>query len=307
MQPSTTVETSLPTYPAALSATFSVPHQTTAGSMRPLFPDVATRSTATAAPGVCAPLTAAQEETLLRHLPMVRFVARSIAERLPQHVELEELVGAGTLGLVDAVRKFSPLKNVQFRSYAQFRVRGAILDSLRSLDWSPRELRRQSRQLAEVKRQLEGRLGRPPQEGEVALAMNLSLRELQELAGQLRGLEIASLNADLGHDSGEEEMTLLPGDERENPLTQYLDGEARERLAEAIAELPERERTVVTLYYYEELTMREIGSVLGIVESRVSQLNHAAMKRLRRSLADISVSGRKPVAMRGDARSSRAC
>ena len=237
-------------------------------------------------------LSAEQEQLLLEHLPIVRHVARAIHERLPQHVELEELVGAGTLGLLDAVRKFNPGKGVQFRSYAQFRMRGAILDSLRSLDWSPRELRRKGRTLAEAARSLQMQLGRSPQDAEVAAAMGVSLHELQQLQAQLKGLEMVALHTERsGEDGGEEELMALPAKESENPLTQCLDAEARERLIAAIEKLPERERLVMTLRYYEELTMKEIGVVLGVVESRVSQIHHDALRRLRSALADLRAGG----------------
>ncbi len=237
--------------------------------------------------GVSEPMTAAQEQLLLEHLPIVRYVARSMHERLPKHVELEELVSAGTLGLVDAARKFDPVKNVQFRSYAQFRIRGAILDSMRSLDWSPRELRRKGRAREEAMRTLQSRLGRPAQDAEVAAEMGLSLEELQQLAGQLKGLEVATLHAERGEDGGEEELAFLPAKESENPLLQCLEGEARRKLIAAIDALGERERLVMTLYYFEEMTMKEIGLVLGVVESRVSQIHGIALGRLRSLLADL--------------------
>ena len=132
-------------------------------------------------------LTAEQERVLLEHLPVVRFLARRIHERLPQHVDIEDLVSAGVVGLMDAFAKFDPDKKVQFRSYAQFRIRGAILDSLRTLDWSPRELRRKGRAVEEAIRVLTARLGRPPGEGEVAAEMGLSLEEYQQLLGDLKG------------------------------------------------------------------------------------------------------------------------
>ena len=232
-------------------------------------------------------LTAAQEALVLEHYSVVRHIARSIHERLPQHVELEELVGAGTLGLVDAARKFDGAKNVQFRSYAQFRVRGAILDSLRSLDWSPRELRRKARAIEDARRLLEGRLGRLPQESELAAELGFSLLHLQQLVGELKGLEIGTLHAERGEHSGEEELAFLPARETDCPLFRCLEGEARQRLAAAIDCLPERERLVMTLYYFEEMTMKEIGVLLGVVESRVSQIHHVTLGRLRRELADV--------------------
>ena len=240
-----------------------------------------------------APLEPEQERLLIEHLPAVRYIARSIHERVPQHVELEELISAGTLGLLDAVRRFNPDKSVQFRSYAQFRIRGAILDSLRSLDWSPRELRRKGRMLAEAGRTLRAQLQRPPVDTELAATLDMPLAELQSLTARLRGLEIGSLHEERGEDSGEEELSFLPAKESENPLFQCLQGEARRRLAEAITALPERERCVMTLYYFEEKTMKEIGLVLGVVESRVSQIHHLTLKRLRSGLQDLG--GRRKV------------
>ncbi len=234
-----------------------------------------------------AGLSAAQERLVLEHLPVVRHVARQVHEKLPQHIELDELIGAGTLGLVDAARKYDESKNVQFRSYAQFRVRGAILDSLRSLDWGPRELRRKGRAMEEATRALQARLGRPPQDAEVAAEMGIALLQLQQLAGEIKGLDIAALNADRGDEGGEEELAFVPAKESENPLFQCLDREARRRLIGAIDELGERERAVMRLYYFEEMTMREIGGVLGVVESRVSQIHSLALRRLRGLLADL--------------------
>ncbi len=242
-----------------------------------------------------AGLTAEQEQLVLEHLPVVRYVARQLADRLPQHVELDELVGAGTLGLLDAARKYNAGKGVQFRSYAQFRIRGAILDSLRSLDWSPRELRRKGRAMENAASLLQARLGRPPQDAEVAAEMGLTLGHFQQLQGQLKGLDITALNAERGEDSGDEELSFIPAKESENPLFQCLEGEARRRLAEAIEALGERERLVLSLYYFEELTMREIGTVLGVVESRVSQIHTLALNRLRPLLADLRGRRAKPL------------
>jgi RNA polymerase sigma factor FliA len=225
-----------------------------------------------------------RERQLMEHLPMVRYIARRIHERLPQHVEMDDLVSAGVFGLIDAFNKFDHTKQVQFKSYAQFRVRGAILDSLRELDWSPRELRRKGRAVEEAIRTLTQRVGRAPQEAEIAKEMKLPLHEFQLLLGDLKGLEIGSLHAERSEDSGEEELAFLPTSPEEDPLFRCLQGEMRQRLIDAIEELPEKERLVLTLYYYEELTMKEIGLTLGVVESRVSQIHSAAVLRLRAAL-----------------------
>jgi RNA polymerase sigma factor for flagellar operon FliA len=232
--------------------------------------------------GIAAP---ERDRLLLEHLPTVRYLARRIHERLPQHVELEDLISAGVVGLIDAFSKFDHNKKVQFKSYAQFRIRGAILDSLRTLDWSPRELRRKGRAVEEAIRATTQRLGRAPAEQEIATEMGLMLSEFQQLLGDLKGLEIGSLHVERTEDSGDQELAYIPGSPEEDPLFRCLKGEMKQRLADAIEELPERERLVLTLYYYEELTMKEIGLTLGVVESRVSQIHSAAVLRLRVALA----------------------
>jgi RNA polymerase sigma factor for flagellar operon FliA len=221
-------------------------------------------------------LSGEQERVLLEHLPIVRFLARRIHERLPQHVEIEDLVSAGVVGLMDAFAKFDPAKKVQFRSYAQFRILGAILDSLRTLDWSPRELRRKGRAVEEAIRVLTARLGHAPGEAEVAAELGQSLDEYQQLLGDLKGLEIGTLHLERNEDSGEEELTYIPGRPEEDPLFRCL---------------PDRERLVMTLYYYEEMTMREIGLALGVVESRVSQVHASAVVHLRAALKDLAARG----------------
>jgi RNA polymerase sigma factor for flagellar operon FliA len=241
--------------------------------------------------GMPPALTTEQERVLLEHLPIVRFLARRIHERLPQHVDIEDLVSAGVVGLMDAFAKFDPEKKVQFRSYAQFRIRGAILDSLRTLDWSPRELRRKGRAVEEAIRMLTARMGHAPGEAEIALEMGISLEEYQQLLGDLKGLEIGTLHLERNENSGEEELAYVPGRPEEDPLFQCLRGELEERLAGAIADLPDRERLVMTLYYFEEMTMREIGLALGVVESRVSQMHASAVVHLRAALRDLAARG----------------
>jgi RNA polymerase sigma factor FliA len=226
-------------------------------------------------------LTADQERVMTEHLPMVRLVARRIHERLPQHVPIEDLYSAGVLGLLDAFGRFDRSKQVLFRTYAQFRIRGAILDSLRTLDWSPRELRRKARAVEQAIQMLTGELSRSPTDTEIAQKLNIPLATYQQLLGELKGLEIGSLHAGRSEDSDEEELDLIPGRPEDDPLFRYLDGEMRERLTKAIEDLPERERLVMTLYYYEEATMKEIGLILGVVESRVSQIHASAVLHLR--------------------------
>jgi len=209
-------------------------------------------------------------------------------------VELDDLISAGVVGLIDAFSKFDHSKQVQFKSYAQFRIRGAILDSLRSLDWSPRELRRKGRAVEEAIRTVTQVLGRAPGDEEIAREMKLNLSDYQTLLGDLKGLEVGSLHAERSEDSGDEEIAYVPGSPEEDPLFICMKGEMKQLLADAIDELPEKERLVLTLYYFEELTMKEIGVTLGVVESRVSQIHSSAVLRLRSALGAPKAQAKKP-------------
>ena len=239
-------------------------------------------------------LTAEQEKLMIENLPIVRFIARRIHERLPQHVPIEDLYSAGVVGLLDAFSKFDPAKQVQFRSYAQFRIRGAILDNLRTLDWSPRELRRKGRAIEQAIQTLTAQYGRAPHDLEIAAQLHIDLAAYQQLLGELKGLEIGTLHSERSEDSGEEELVYLPNRPEDDPLFRFLHSELRERLTEAISDLPERERLVMTLYYYEETTMKEIGLILGVVESRISQIHASAVLHLRARLADFAMRKESP-------------
>src|SRR6478609_1223536 len=214
-----------------------------------------------------------RERRLVEQLPQVRYIARRIHDRLPRHVPLEDLVHAGVLGLIDALQKFDHSKHVQFGSYAKFRIRGAILDSLREMDWSPRDLRRKARLLEEAHHKLRSELGRNPTEPELAAEFGMDLRPMQLLLGEIDGLEVGSLRVESHFDGKEEDLSdSIPHDPQETPLFLCLRGEMKQQLARAIAELPEKERQVVVLYYFEELTLTVVGAVLGVGESRVAQI-----------------------------------
>ena len=246
-----------------------------------------------------------RERLLMEQLPQVRYIARRIHERLPRHVPFEDLVHAGVVGLIDALHKFDQGKHVQFGSYAKFRIRGAILDSLREMDWSPRDLRRKARRVEEAHNKLRSELGRNPAEPELAAELGMELRALQLLLGEIDGLEVGSLRVESPRDGREEDLCeFLPDDPEETPLFLCLRSEMKELLAKAIAELPEKERQVLALYYYEELTMKEVGAVLGVGESRVSQIHSMAVLRLRARLSELSHAGRAPERAAGAASGS---
>ncbi len=219
---------------------------------------------------------------LIEHLPQVRYIAGRIHNRLPQHVPLEDLVNSGMLGLMEALEKYDPTRNVQLKSYAKVRIRGAILDSLRELDWSPRTLRRKARLIEYANQHLRTRFGRAPADTELAAEMGMSLRRFQHLLGDLHGLEIVSLQAmgpEDGH--GDESLRYPPHSSTEDPASACLRSEMNSLLGRALSELAARKRQVLALYYFEELTMKEVGARLGVGESRVSQIHTAALSRLR--------------------------
>jgi RNA polymerase sigma factor for flagellar operon FliA len=234
---------------------------------------------------------ARREKLLLEHLPQVHYIARRIHDRLPPQVLLEDLVHAGIIGLIDAVKKYDPSKNVQLKHYAEFRIRGAILDSLRQIDWSPRALRRQARRLEQAILACKAKLGRDPTEPEIAAELQVSLEALQQLLGDIRGLDISSLQTDAADGAEDEGVQHRAGREEENPYHQALRSEMNGLLESALGELPDRERQVLALYHFEELTMKEVGEVLGIGESRVSQIHTAALLRLRVRMREMLDSG----------------
>ena len=230
---------------------------------------------------------AERDRLVLEHLPQVHFVARRIHLRLPQQVLLEDLVHAGIVGMVEAVRRYDPTKNVKLKHYAEFRIRGAILDSLRLVDWSPRALRRQARRMEQAINRCRAQLGRDPGETEIAREMQIGLGTLQRLRRDLRGLEIGSLQAESG-DAGESEVAkACVGPDDRSPYHQALRGEQERLLRHAIEELPRREREVLALYDFQELTMKQVGEKMRIGESRVSQIHTAALARLRHRFAQI--------------------
>ena len=232
-----------------------------------------------------APDSAERQRLLTENLQEVRYIARRIHDRLPSHVPFDDLVHAGILGLIDAVDRFDPGKNVQLKSYARFRIRGAILDSLRQMDWSPRNLRRQARRIEEAVRELSAELGHAPSEPEIALKLGLPLEDFQILLGDLRSLDIGSLQAQF-EATGEEAASVVATRLEEDPFQTTLRTELRVLLSGAIEELDANERQVLGLYYLEELTMKEVGVIMGVGESRVSQIHTAALLRLRARLGD---------------------
>jgi RNA polymerase sigma factor for flagellar operon FliA len=232
--------------------------------------------------------SAERERLLVEQLPQVKYIAKRIHDRLPPHVLLEDLVHAGVLGLIEAMQRYDPARHVELKSYAKHRIHGAILDSLRDLDWSPRPLRRKARRIEEAQQRLRARLGYSPSESQLAEELGMGLDKFQHLLGELRGLDLRSLQSETMEESpGREVHNTAQTDAPDDPFSLCLRSEMTGLLAKAVEELPERERQLLALYYYEELTMKEAGAVLGIGEARVSQLHSAAIVRLRARMSEL--------------------
>jgi RNA polymerase sigma factor for flagellar operon FliA len=232
--------------------------------------------------------SAERDRLLVEQLPQVKYIAKRIHDRLPPHVLLEDLIHAGILGLIEAIQRFDPARHVELKSYAKHRIHGAILDSLRDLDWSPRPLRRKARRIEEAHQKLRARLGYSPSESQLAEELGITLDKFQHLLGELRGLDLRSLQSETLEEGSERAvLDVTPSAAAEDPFALCLRSEMTGLLAQAIAELPDREHQLLALYYYEELTMKEVGAVLGIGEARVSQLHSTAIIRLRARMKEL--------------------
>ncbi len=229
-----------------------------------------------------------KDKLLVEYAGMVKFIAQRIASNLPSSVELDDLISSGILGLVKAVESFEPERGLKFETFASHKVRGAILDELRALDWVPRSVRQKSRVLQKAYAKLENELGRMPYDDEVAQHLNITSEEFEEMLSDVAPAAILSLEEAMP-DRGDENKSLMLIDTIEdpqgvNPLKELGFKEVKRILKETISQLPEKERLVVALYHYEELTLKEIGEVLNLTESRVSQIHSKAMLKLKGKL-----------------------
>ncbi|MBN1698323.1 MAG: RNA polymerase sigma factor WhiG [Spirochaetales bacterium] len=225
-----------------------------------------------------------------QYAPLVKYVAGKIAIGMPTNVEFDDLVGFGVFGLFDAIDKFDPDKHVKFKTYAVTRIRGAIFDELRAIDWVPRSIRQKSREVEETVRMLESQLGRVATDEEIARAMNMDAGDFQQLILKISGTSILSLNDVWNTGDDNDKISIVDSIESPsnlNPDTIVEKEEIKRVIIEAINELPEKEKKVLVLYYYEDLTLKEIGEVLGVTESRISQLHTKAIMRLRTKLTSI--------------------
>ncbi|OKY74585.1 MAG: RNA polymerase subunit sigma [Desulfobulbaceae bacterium DB1] len=227
-----------------------------------------------------------RNELILTYTPLIKYIASRLASRLPGHVSLDDLISCGIIGLIDAIDKFDVNKNVQFKTYAEFRIKGAMLDELRALDWVPRSIRRKITELEQTYAVLEKKMGRPATDEEVAAQLNMPLEEFHKLLDETKS--VTFLDIELLRQRTPDPLTdAIPepflGIDTD-PFAAINLAQIRDLVAQAIDQLPEKERLTVSLYYFNELTMKEIGHVLGYTESRISQMHSKAMLRLRTKL-----------------------
>jgi RNA polymerase sigma factor FliA len=226
--------------------------------------------------------TQEREAMIQEFLPVIKYMAMRMAMRVSSGLNVEDLMSAGMVGLLDALTKFDPSREIKFRTYAEFRIRGAMLDEIRAMDWVPRSLRERIGKIQHAANELTKRKGRPPTEEELAESLGMDAREVDETLLQAKGSVVLSLD-DLGNHDDESHPVFdaLADRDQPTPLESLVSEDARHALVEAIERLPERQRLVLTLYYFEELTMKEIGVVLHVTESRICQLHAQAMIKLK--------------------------
>ncbi len=227
-----------------------------------------------------------KEKLIIEYAPLIKYIAQKIAVRLPSNIEFDDLVSSGVIGLMDAIDKYDPTRDNKFKTYAEFRIRGAILDELRAQDWVPRSIREKAKNLERTHLRLENKLGRIPTEDEIISELNITKEEYYELLNQVKSVSILSLDetGTYGGTDRKSILSLVDSNKVSGPLKQLDYKALKERVTKAIESLPEKQRLVLSLYYYEDLNLKEIGEVLDVTESRVSQLHTQAVLWLRRKL-----------------------
>ena len=229
-----------------------------------------------------------RDQLIMDYAPLVRFVAQRIASRLPANIEIDDLISAGVIGLMDAIEKYDPSRDNKFKTYAEFRIRGAILDELRSQDWVPRSVRDKAKKIDRTNAALEQKLGRVVTDSEVSEALGLELNEYYDMVSKVKSITLLSVDELLSPSQTEKKnlLEILENTNSRNPFVDLKNKGVRDILVSTIDELPEKQRLVLSLYYYEELNLKEIGKILDVTESRISQLHTQAVERLKVKLKD---------------------
>lgn len=228
-----------------------------------------------------------KDRLIMEYAPLIKFIAQKIAIRLPSNIELDDLISSGVIGLMDAIEKYDPTRDNKFKTYAEFRIRGSILDELRSQDWVPRSVRDKAKMLDRTLVKMEAENGRTPTEEEIAERLGITIEEYHELVNEVRPVSVLSIDDTTTYSNMDKKsiMNLLEGCKLNNPYNQLSLKSIKSTVTQAIEDLPERQRLVLSLYYYEDLNLKEIGKILRVTESRVSQLHAQAIARLRAKLA----------------------
>ena len=227
-----------------------------------------------------------RDQLIMDYAPLIRFVAQRIASRLPSNVDIDDLISAGVIGLMDAIEKYDPSRDNKFKTYAEFRIRGAILDELRSQDWVPRSVRDKAKKIEKTYAELEQKFGRAVSDEELSKALGIDLEEYHEMVAKVKAVTLLSIDELSGPNQHDRKSLLecLENTNSKNPFTQLKSKGVRDLLIKNIEDLPEKQKLVLSLYYYEDLNLKEIGKILEVTESRVSQLHTQAVEKLRLKL-----------------------
>lgn len=230
-----------------------------------------------------------KDEIIIEYAPLIKYIAQKIASRLPSNVELDDLTSCGVIGLMDAIEKFDPSRDNKFKTYAEFRIRGAILDELRAQDWVPRSVREKAKLVERTYTRLESALGRPATDDEMCKELSVSQEEFHDLLNKAKSISVLNIDDSATFSRGDKKLMagLMENGRNSNPLAAVAYKNSREKIKESIGTLPEKQRLVLSLYYYEDLNLKEIGQVLDVTESRVSQLHTQAIIKLRAKLRTI--------------------
>ncbi|WP_127718028.1 FliA/WhiG family RNA polymerase sigma factor [Halobacteriovorax sp. HLS] len=224
-----------------------------------------------------------KDEIIIEYAPLIKYIAQKIASRLPSNVELDDLISCGVIGLMDAIEKFDPSRDNKFKTYAEFRIRGSILDELRAQDWVPRSVREKAKLVERAYAKIEAAEGRPATDEEMCAELGVNQDEFYDLINKAKSVSVLNIDDSASFNKGDKKLIagLMEDSKNSNPFTAVANKNSRDKIKEGIAQLPEKQRLVLSLYYYEDLNLKEIGQVLDVTESRVSQLHTQAIMKLK--------------------------
>lgn len=230
-----------------------------------------------------------KDQIIVEYAPLIKFIAQKIASRLPSNIELDDLVSCGVIGLMDAIDKFDPTRDNKFKTYAEFRIRGAILDELRAQDWVPRSVREKAKMVEKAYAKLESEYGRPATDDEMCKELNCTQDEFHDLLNKSKSVSLLNIDDSATFNRGDKKLMagLMEDSRTSNPFTMVSHKNLRDKIKEGIKGLPEKQRLVLSLYYFEDLNLKEIGQVLDVTESRVSQLHTQAIMKLKGKLRTV--------------------